>query len=144
MSPRLGLTPRLTDWLTVSRNVTLTLTLTWVAVRELLWFIHCDLLLLEAGSWGLGQFGNLEQRERPPLKPLPSNGSEDMTVDTSGWSIQNPSIFTLSRDNIMLIAVTVSLWNSNHSTCLERLRKILVRIPGVRAEVWTRGLLSTK
>jgi hypothetical protein len=30
MSPRWGSTPRLTDWPTVSRNVSLTLTLTWV------------------------------------------------------------------------------------------------------------------
>jgi hypothetical protein len=33
-----------------------------------------------------GQFGNPEERERPPLeawKPLSSNGSENVTVDTS-------------------------------------------------------------
>jgi hypothetical protein len=38
----------------------------WVSV--MLWLGHCDLLLLEAGSWGQGQFGNPEEGECPPLK----------------------------------------------------------------------------
>jgi hypothetical protein len=42
-----------------------------------------ELLLLEACSWGMEKFRNPEEVERPPLKPLPSNGREDMTVDTS-------------------------------------------------------------
>jgi hypothetical protein len=37
-------------------------------VRELLLFSCCELLLLEAGSWGRGQFGNPEEGERPPLE----------------------------------------------------------------------------
>jgi hypothetical protein len=36
-------------------------------VRGLLRFNLCELLLLEAGSWGWGQFGNPEEEERPPL-----------------------------------------------------------------------------
>jgi hypothetical protein len=39
-----------------------------VAVRELLRFSRCVLSLLEAGSWGQGQFGILEEVERPPLE----------------------------------------------------------------------------
>jgi hypothetical protein len=31
-----------------------------LAVRKLVEFSHCELLLLEVGSWGRGQFGNLE------------------------------------------------------------------------------------
>jgi hypothetical protein len=38
------------------------------AVRELLGFSHCELLLLEAGSWGLGEFGIPEEGERLPLE----------------------------------------------------------------------------
>jgi hypothetical protein len=30
--------------------------------------VRCELLLLEAGSWGRGQFGNPEEGERPPLE----------------------------------------------------------------------------
>jgi hypothetical protein len=37
-------------------------------VRELLRFSYCELLLLEAGSSGRGQFGNPEEGERPPLE----------------------------------------------------------------------------
>jgi hypothetical protein len=54
-----------------------------VAIRELLGFSHCVLLLLEDGSWCQGHFGNPEEVEYLPWKPLPSNGSEDVTVDTS-------------------------------------------------------------
>jgi hypothetical protein len=32
-----------------------------------MWFSRCE-LLLEAGSWGLGEFENPEERERPPLE----------------------------------------------------------------------------
>jgi hypothetical protein len=43
----------------------------WVSqlVGELvLGFSCCELLLLKANSWGRGQFGNLEEAERPPLE----------------------------------------------------------------------------
>jgi hypothetical protein len=30
--------------------------------------LRCELLLLEVGSWGRGQFGNAEEEERPPLE----------------------------------------------------------------------------
>jgi hypothetical protein len=39
-----------------------------VAIRELLGFSRCELLLLEADSWGRGQFGNPEEGERQPLE----------------------------------------------------------------------------
>jgi hypothetical protein len=48
-------------------------------VRERLGFSHCELLLWEHGSWGRRQFGNPEEG----WKPLPSNSSEDVIVDTS-------------------------------------------------------------
>jgi hypothetical protein len=54
-----------------------------LAVRELLWSSCCELLLLEAGSSGRGHFGNPEEEERSPLKPLTRNGSEDVTVNIS-------------------------------------------------------------
>jgi hypothetical protein len=41
----------------------------WVAVREVLLFSR-ELLLLEAGSWGRGQFGKSEEGERPPLEAI--------------------------------------------------------------------------
>jgi hypothetical protein len=56
---------------------------------ELLEFSRCGLLLLEAGSWGRGQFGNLEEGERWLLEALPSNGNEDVTVDNSVCVIVN-------------------------------------------------------
>jgi hypothetical protein len=31
-------------------------------------FSHCELLLLEAGSYGQGQFGNTEEGEHPLLE----------------------------------------------------------------------------
>jgi hypothetical protein len=34
------------------------------SVRKQLWFSHCELLLLEAGTWGRRPFGNLEAGER--------------------------------------------------------------------------------
>jgi hypothetical protein len=37
-------------------------------IRELLRFGCCELLLLEVGSWGRGQFGNSEEGERPQLE----------------------------------------------------------------------------
>jgi hypothetical protein len=37
-------------------------------VRLLLVFSRPKVLLLEAGTWGSGEFGNLEERERPPLE----------------------------------------------------------------------------
>jgi hypothetical protein len=39
-----------------------------VTGRELLGFSHCELLLLEAGSWGWCQFRNPEEGERPLLE----------------------------------------------------------------------------
>jgi hypothetical protein len=39
-----------------------------VAVRKLLVFSRCELLLLEASSWDRGQFGLPEEGERPPLE----------------------------------------------------------------------------
>jgi hypothetical protein len=39
-----------------------------VAVREQLEFILSELLLLEAGSWGQGEFGNPEEGQRPPFE----------------------------------------------------------------------------
>jgi hypothetical protein len=39
-----------------------------VAVRELLEFRPCELLLLEADSWGQGEFRNQEEGEHPPFK----------------------------------------------------------------------------
>jgi hypothetical protein len=52
-------------------------------VGELLGFSHCALLLLEAGT----EAGAIREPEGKvivrPWKPLPSNGSEDVTVDTS-------------------------------------------------------------
>jgi hypothetical protein len=38
---------------------------------------------VRTGSLGWEQFGNPEEGERLPLKPPPSNGSKDVTVDTS-------------------------------------------------------------
>jgi hypothetical protein len=54
-----------------------------VAVMGLLVFSHSELLQLEAGNQGRGQFGNPVEGVRPPLKPLQRNGSEDVTVDIS-------------------------------------------------------------
>jgi hypothetical protein len=39
-----------------------------LAVKELMGFSHGELLLLEAGSWGQGEFRNPEEEERPPLE----------------------------------------------------------------------------
>jgi hypothetical protein len=63
----------LTDWLTVSRKVTLTLTMR--KPRECLQ--ACSLLRAAAGSWGLEQFGNPEGSECPPLETLTKQRSED-------------------------------------------------------------------
>jgi hypothetical protein len=52
-------------------------------------FSICELLRLEAGSGGQGQFGNPEKGNVRRWKPLPSNGSEDVTVDTSVCVIVN-------------------------------------------------------
>jgi hypothetical protein len=37
-------------------------------VRGVLRFSPCEPLLLEAGSWGRGQFGNPEEGQRSPLE----------------------------------------------------------------------------
>jgi hypothetical protein len=47
--------------------------------------------VLEAGSQGGGQFRNPEEAQHLPLEAVPSNGSEDMTVDTSVCVIVNCS-----------------------------------------------------
>jgi hypothetical protein len=39
-----------------------------VAARELLGLSRCELLLVEAGSWGQGQFANPEEGERSVLE----------------------------------------------------------------------------
>jgi hypothetical protein len=39
-----------------------------VVVRGQSGFSRCELLLLEAGSWGRGQFGNPEEGERSPFE----------------------------------------------------------------------------
>jgi hypothetical protein len=44
-----------------------------VSQSELLGFSR-ELLLLEAGNLGRGQFGNPEEGERPPLEAATSNG----------------------------------------------------------------------
>jgi hypothetical protein len=49
----------------------------------------CELFLLEACSFGRAQFGNPEEGECPSLEPLPSNDSEDVTVDTNVCVIVN-------------------------------------------------------
>jgi hypothetical protein len=67
LCPRCCMKPRQTGRLTSGRNINLTSALSEL-VRELLWFSHCKLLLLEAGSWGWEQFGNPVEGYRPPLK----------------------------------------------------------------------------
>jgi ABC-type nitrate/sulfonate/bicarbonate transport system ATPase subunit len=63
MSSRWGSTPRLTDWLTVSRNVTLTLT--YEAIERVCSqsVLRIEKLVAEAGD----QFGNSEEGDRWPL-----------------------------------------------------------------------------
>jgi hypothetical protein len=39
-----------------------------VAVTGALGLSRCELLLLETGSWGRGQFRNIEEGECPPLE----------------------------------------------------------------------------
>jgi hypothetical protein len=51
-----------------------------VAVRELLWFGRCELLLWEAGSWGQEP---TEEGECPLLEAATMQRREDVTVDTS-------------------------------------------------------------
>jgi hypothetical protein len=46
-------------------------------------FSRCEPLLLEAGSWGKGHYGNSEEGERPLLEAATKQRSEDLTVDTS-------------------------------------------------------------
>jgi hypothetical protein len=79
--PQIGLATNLTDWLTVSRNVTLTEDRQlcgnsdfefWLWVSQwserVDWWVRELPLLLEDGSGGRGQFGNPEERERPQLE----------------------------------------------------------------------------
>jgi hypothetical protein len=84
----LGLTPREAGRLNVGRNMTLTLSLTLLCelVGELdnRWgsvvvSCCCQKLLTETGeSSGTQRKGNVRR-----CKPLPSNGNEDVTVETS-------------------------------------------------------------
>jgi hypothetical protein len=52
-------------------------------VRGPLWCSHREVLPQEAGSGGMGTVQEPTGGECPPLKPLPSNSSDNMTVDTS-------------------------------------------------------------
>jgi hypothetical protein len=56
-------------------------------VRGLLQFIRCDLLLLEAGSWGRGQIGNSEAGERPPLKAATKERPVETVTDWKHKSV---------------------------------------------------------
>jgi hypothetical protein len=99
-------------------------------IRELLRLNCCELLLLEAGSWGRRQFGNPEKEERPPLeaatkqrlvKPVThwehySMCNSDMwivvTSPINPIIILNPSIISVSRDNILeLVSAKIIRWN---------------------------------
>jgi hypothetical protein len=51
-------------------------------VRQHLEFSHFELLLLEAGSWGRGQFGNPEERKCPPLEAATK---EQLVKAVTGW-----------------------------------------------------------
>jgi hypothetical protein len=67
MSPRWGSTPRLTDWLTVGRNVTLTLPLTWLITEEVNLGRNTDY-----PDWCFHGFGSPSIRPRPlPSKLFP-------------------------------------------------------------------------
>jgi hypothetical protein len=83
-------------------------------VRELLRFSPCELLLLEAGSWGRGQFGNPKVAERPSLYAATKQrlvqtvtGREHLSLyvvtscafNKSRLPTQTASIVTLTRDN---------------------------------------------
>jgi hypothetical protein len=65
-----------------------------VAVREILGFSRCDLLLWEAGSWGQGQFRNLEEGERPPLEA----GTKQLADDVSHLILVQPGFPGPSND----------------------------------------------
>jgi hypothetical protein len=71
-----------TNWFTVNLQSQSNCECDYVAVTqwvtELLPFSRCELLLWEAGSWDWGEFGNPVEGERP----LPINGSEDVTMHT--------------------------------------------------------------
>jgi hypothetical protein len=56
-------------------------------VREYLGFCHCELLLLEAGSWGRGQFGNPEEGEYHPLKADTKQRQWRCDCDQSHWMV---------------------------------------------------------
>jgi hypothetical protein len=55
----------------------------WVSkwVRGLLRFTRCEMLLVDIGSWGTGQFGNPEEGERPSLDAA----TEQRLVKTWLW-----------------------------------------------------------
>jgi hypothetical protein len=44
------------------------LAMTFIKVRRLLRYSICELLRLEAGSWGRREFGKPEQSDGPPLE----------------------------------------------------------------------------
>jgi hypothetical protein len=52
-------------------------------VRGLLGFIRCELLLLEAINWSRDRSKTQGKGNVRRLKPLPSNGTEDVTVNTT-------------------------------------------------------------
>jgi hypothetical protein len=52
-------------------------------VTELLMFSRCELFLLEAVAKARDSFGTHKKGNFYRWKPLPSNGSKDVTVDTS-------------------------------------------------------------
>jgi hypothetical protein len=52
-------------------------------VTELLRVSHCELLLLEAGKWGRGLFGNPEGGERPQLE----DATKQRLVKASLWTL---------------------------------------------------------
>jgi hypothetical protein len=55
------------DWSSVVTEDSESVELSWMSQRTAE-ISRCELLLLETGSWGRGQFGNPEEGERPLLE----------------------------------------------------------------------------
>jgi hypothetical protein len=114
------LTPRYTGRLTGGRSITFTLT--WVAVRELLGFSSWELLLLESGSWSQGQFGNPEEGERQPLEAATKQRQWRRPIQTpSTATFHYVTIFNINivRINLVhLMAKWVLLWSQTPHTSL--------------------------
>jgi hypothetical protein len=91
MSPRWGSTPRLTDWLTVSRNVTLTLTNVWISrvpEFQVSSYSRVGKMKLRVQVWRVDQRATAWPRKLKifiVLNPLPENGywRLQQTEDTS-------------------------------------------------------------